>query len=65
MASLLPSAGDYANDYDVNATPILILYSPYWAPTGIAEAGFTQSWDDVFLQDVSHTCVLVICFALC
>lgn len=43
MTSLLPSAGDYANDYDVNGTPILILYSPYWALTGIAAAGFMQS----------------------
>lgn len=31
MASLLPSAGDYANDYDVNATPILVVLLP---PTG-------------------------------
>lgn len=42
MASLLPSAGGYANDYDVNATPILAPYAPYRAPGSIAEAGFRQ-----------------------
>ena len=42
MASLLPSAGGYANDYDVNATPILVPYSTYRAPGGTAEARFRQ-----------------------
>lgn len=51
MASLLPSAGGYANDDDVNATPILVLDPP--PSTGhlsVLADWFTQGCDNMLLR---------------
>lgn len=49
MASLLPSAGGDANDHDVNATPILVLYSPYRPSGGTGGQGSRRVGDYLLL----------------
>lgn len=41
---LLPSAGGYANNHDVNATPIFVLLLPLQATMQYCQPGFTQGW---------------------
>lgn len=57
---LLPSAGGYTNDHDVNTTPIFVLLLPLQATRQYCQPGFTQGWPSWPLLFTGHACALVI-----